>query len=681
MPHARKPPTQPPPPAFETGDEHVLPPLDNENPGDLMLTEQFEADLSGYSTDLSNFAPEVGAWDQHTPGVSDPEGIDVRGLPGASPVWGVQGQPSSPPVWREAQKFPAATALRVWRMHNGSLEICGNTRHAGISEVELYEQFLEFMPKPGDPPLRLHVRPVNMTGQEFGNIVALPEIPWQNTDLQEVRRRVAARESARAATAPVAAAPGGPDPIVAEIIREAMQASRAKEAEIMAELRAQREQAARREAELAKLEAERQIQLMRAHEAVTESALKTETSRAEALLQQQARMSESQMQLQAKMHETLLQGQGGLSAALLTMHQAAAERERAAAEQRAREERERYDRDRREMEARLQREREELDRREAARLAMLRQEQEERHARLEEERRRMAEAAQERAERAAREAKAEELARQQRHEMAMAAMRQEHEARMERDKMALELQLQRVNVQNTAAAAASPLGMLDQVKGLLAGVGVEPADLLKRIFAPPEGSDDASPSAGALIAEVAPHIGGIIRGVGDAIQKARVPVTPPAAPMPVAALPMPVPQVPFPGMGAVPGGAMVLGELPASAHMSLPAIAGAPSERVVAEPPPPPPENADLAALPLHMKRDARTRIRDLVNKMRNVPEEQWAEIVVNAMQNDVATFYHYIKANGGLSVSLREAGADAAFIQRFLAQPAVMILPEDVPR
>lgn len=666
----------PPQPAYETGEDHALPPLDQENPGDAMLTEQFEEDLEGYSTDLSNFAPEVGAWDQqNTVGLADPVGIDVRSLPGANPALVVQGQPSSPPVWREAQKFPAATSLRVWRMHNGTLEICGNTRHANISEVELYEQFLDFMPKPGDPPLRLHVRPVNMTGQEFGNIVALPEIPWQNTDLQEVRRRVNARESARASTIPTAMASGSTDPIVAEILREAMLASREKEMAVMAELRAQREQNAKREAELAKLEAERQIQLMRAHEAVTESAIKTETSRSEALLAQQSRMSESQMLLQAKMHETLLQGQGGLSAALLTMHQAAAERERAAAEQRSREDRDRYERERREMELRLERERQELDRREAARLAMLKQEQEERQARLEQERQRMAEAARERADRAEREAKAEEQARQQRHEMAMAAMRQEHEARLKRDEVALELQMQRINAQNTTAAAASPLGMLDQAKGLLAGLGLEPADLLKKLFAPPESDEDAGPSAGALVAEMAPHIGGIIRGVGEAIQKARVPVPAPA--MPVAALPMPVPQPPFPGAGSIPGGAMVLGDLPPALHQ------GGHGGGVMAAPvePPPPPENAALASLPLHMKRDARTRIRELVNRLRAVAEEHWEALVINAIQSDMATFYHYIKANGGISVSLREAGADAAFVQRFLAQPAVQAIPEDVPR
>jgi hypothetical protein len=252
--------------------------------------------------------------------------------------------------------------------------------------------------------------------------------------------------------------------------------------------------------------------------------------------------------------------------------------------------------------------------------------------------------------------------------MAMLALKQEHEGRLERDKSLLELQMQRVTQQSAATTAASPLGLVEQARGLLEGFGLSPAALLQKVFAPPPSDEEPGLSAGALVAELAPHVGGMLRGIGDVIQKARVPAAPVHVPM--AALPAPVPAIPFPGAG-IPGGAMVLGDLPGADGLPQPQVAA----------PVPVQENQALSALPLAMKRDARTSIRNLVNALRNTSEDQWAALVINAVQNDLATYYHYLKANGGITLSLREAGADDAFIQRFLAQPTMQAIPEDVPR
>lgn len=658
-----------PEPTYETGEAHGLPPLDVENPGDALLVEQFEETRSVLDDPLDDFAPQVGVWDQQDTGaLDDPQGLDPRSLPGSNP-FNIQGRASSPPIWRDAQKFSAATALRVWRLHNGRREICGTTRHANVSVLEVLEQFLDFMPQRGDPPLTLMVRPLDANGQEFGTLATLEEIPWQNTDLQEVRRRKATVSQAQAQVAGYSGG-HGVDPMVAQIMQEMMRASATKELAIMEELRLNREAAAKREKELAELEIARQTQTMRAQEAITERVMNSESVRAAALLEQQQRAAAAQIELQGQMHKALMEGQGGLSAAMLAMTQTAMERDRAAAEARARDDQARFERERRDMEMRLERDRAEQDRREAQREAQARREQEDRQRRDDQERARLLAETDERQRRMEREAKAEADERQRRHDANMLAMKQEHEARMKQDTQLLELQMLKLNQQTAATTAASPLGLVEQARGLLEGFGLSPAALLQKVFAPPPSDEEPGLSASALVAELAPHVGGMLRGIGDVIQKARVPVAVPAHPA-MAALPAPVPAIPFPGAG-IPGGAMVLGDLPGADGLPTP---------VQAQVPVPAQENQALSALPLAMKRDARTSIRNLVNTLRNAPEDQWTACVIGAVQDNQATYYHYLKANGGITLSLREAGADDAFIQRFLSQPAMQAIPEDVPR
>jgi hypothetical protein len=629
-------------------DEPLYPSMDD---------DEAEADAAGMAdhynatnrVDLSEHEPApIGAGF----GVPSPMGMD-----GGFGAPQVVGRPVAPKIWANAHLFPAVTQLRVWKVINGNHVLVG-TIDAQANEEDFIQEFIDDMPVAGEAPARFVVRPLDNQGREVREEMSIPPISPTHTILKRMR-------AAKSANAPAQPAygygygGGSPDPLMLRLMDTLEKRASLVEEEAKAQrerLMSERELLAQREAELAGRSA-------MATEAVTERLMKAESERADRLLRMEAERAERSAEqertradrmaeLERLRNEQSQTAMTSIFSQMAMMQQQAAERERDAYERRMRDEEARRERERVELEDRRMRERMEWEQK---------WERERSEASLKIERERIE------AERRERERESERTRQhdQKMREMELAAQRErEHAERM-------------MAINNNRDKTESVEGLLERGAKMLNMFGMKPTDLMEKVLGGDKEDDSGSGTSelletlGKVVATGISTVGEVMKARANAGAPGRPPGPMPGAPM----LPAYMPQG-YPGMapqGApMPVGAQPPGDYGAAAFPAEAAPAAA-QPQAPAEPQPP------QSSLPLATQRDARFAIRDLIKRLRALPDTEWQEAVALAIAGEVA-IYHYCK-DVTIRAALAEGGGDKAFIERFLNHPAMALIPNDVPR
>jgi hypothetical protein len=223
------------------------------------------------------------------------------------------------------------------------------------------------------------------------------------------------------------------------------------------------------------------------------------------------------------------------------------------------------------------------------------------------------------------------------------------------------------------------MNVLGNAAGLLKQFGVEPTDILPRLFSPEEdekgGWLDALPKMLGAAAEFAKAN---MQGKAQDAEMAQLAMAQQAQLGPTS---MDFGPLPPPGAGEMYG-------MPAGPPPAAPASGG--PEEFEGEVPVPHEtpaqansrmlsEMAEEGGVPLLTQKNARVAIRKLVRSLKTSKESTWAGKILNALQEELA-IYHYIKAVT-VRAAITEGGAEAAFCDQVcqIVQESSLV-PADVP-
>ena len=600
------------------------------------------------------------------------------------------GRAISPRLYAQASQFPTCTQLRIWKWENG-IPVGLGAIDAMATEEDLVREYFEAMPRKGEGRCQFKMRPIDLNGNEMGQEVSMI-ISEHHAAIQKIRR-MKEYENTDVAGSPFA-------PGVEYVTESDTSGKMAEEMSRMFERMMDKQDARTRALEDA-LEAERDRMREQDYERARERVdLATNAAQGvqvltERMMEDESRRSSAAMQMQQNQSQTLITTLTSIFAQQQTMMQGQAEAQRRAdqirlEQERQRAERERIEaeerrhRERLELEERRRREREESERRmreereyverklqkehkemelrmqrerEEAKLRMER-EKEERNARerwLQEERRRREETGRE-------DAKARELERQRQHER----MLKDAEISAQRDREHAErmMILSRQEMQGKAMGGLTDL--LPKAAGFLQTMGVEPQELVQRIFAPPAPEEER----GSAWSETIPKLLGVAGEVASAAIRAKNGVPPAigAAP-PYAAIeeypeipqindeiykqhaekqrkPEPIITPPPPAVDVPEGGAVHI------SRTSLGSQIQTPSNSVL----------AGQAGLSLPDQKAARTALLGLMKQLANSDKATWEEIITAGLMQQ-PSIYTYIQA-----VSVLKALEETQAPQRLIA-------------
>jgi hypothetical protein len=438
----------------------------------------------------------------------------------------------SPRLYSQAAQFPTCAQLRVWKWENG-VPVGLGAIAAMATEEDLVRQFGSAMPKRGEGRGQFKLRPIDIRGQELGQEVTLV-ISEHHVAIQELR----AREEDERATGGVNFIQGGGGEAYGEMGRmfeHALEAAESRSSALETTLERERDRI-------------REEDLQRAQERVdlATSAAQGVQSLTQRMMSDESNRAERSMRMQGEQSQTLVTTLTSIFSQQQSMMQQSADQQRRADEFRLEQERQRADRERQaaedrrsteaqESQVRRQRERDEaeskrgtereemdhrlkLEREEAqrrfeehrldleARLTREREDMErkERREAGEAERRDrwMAEERTRREERLSREMSEREGERSRQHERAMKDA--ETSAQRDREHAERMMQLSKIEMENKANAGG--MNILGSAAGMLKQFGIEPNEILPRLFTPEEkggGWLDALPSVLGAAAEVA----------------------------------------------------------------------------------------------------------------------------------------------------------------------------------
>ena len=244
------------------------------------------------------------------------------------------------------------------------------------------------------------------------------------------------------------------------------------------------------------------------------------------------------------------------------------------------------------------------------------------------------------------------------------------------------MSLSKMEMENRAQAGG--MNVLGNAAGLLKQFGVEPNEILPRLFAADEGDKgggwiEALPKLLGVAAEVAKAS---MSGKGGPPQLAMA--HRPALPPPGFQNPAMMGPDPFRGnapeqMFGAPG--------PGPAPAGPPPLPLEPTEPE-SEPLPETPQQEQTRQLstvaaengvPLKAQKDARVELRRLVRRLSDAPAGEWLDHILTSLQNELA-IYHYIKAVT-VSAALMEAGADPPLADAITtAMKSSQMVPSDLP-
>jgi len=274
------------------------------------------------------------------------------------------------------------------------------------------------------------------------------------------------------------------------------------------------------------------------------------------------------------------------------------------------------------------------------------------------------------------EARARDTERQRQHErmlkdVEMSAQRdREHQERM--------LALSKIELKNEQSAGG--LNILGNAAGFLKQFGVEPTDILPRLFTPeqeekggwlealPKLLGAASDVVGATMGKNQPQLPG---GTHPALLPPPMPgqmYGPDGFPggMPPGGMPPGPP--PMPGQPIGPEGEEEE-EDPAAQMKETPAQT---RTRMLSD-------EATVGGVGLGAQKNARIALRNLVRGIQQSPEDQWTPLIIQALQAELA-IYHYVNAVT-VRAALLEAGGSPKMVDSICSlMQASPVVPEDLP-
>ena len=610
--------------------------------------------------------PEAAALnDPRVEQLDDPPTVGGRPAPTdmfGQPAQSVLGRATSPKLYAQAAMFPTCHQLRVWKWENG-VPVGLGVIDAHATEEEMCRQFFAAMPRPGEGKATFKLRPVDINGEEMGQEITLI-LGEHHGALQSLRAAQAGANGSGPGMYP-----GGLGADTAKLFEKMIDLTEKRATLLESALEKERERVRSEDEERARERVDLATNAAAGVQALTERMMQDESRRSDSALKVQQELTERAVKLQATQGETMVTTltqifeqqrmtmQAGMDEARrqdnlrLEQERIRAEREREEADRRrTREvedlqrrldaekvEAERRIREReKELELRLQREKDELDRKE--RQAKEEAERREKHEHDEYERRisRDGEIMRER-----------EQDRQRQHER----MLKEMEISSTQQREHAERMMQLTKAEMSASAPGGMLELLPKAAALMKSLGMEPGDVLGRVF----GSDD-----GAGAATWADIISRVVGAAGDVAKeaikaKAGRETMPQLVAQPVWGLPGSGPIGMLPGamgQGVPVGAAVEAGTLDAGAG-------GDAGATPAAAPPAAPPDADPEIALPLAVQKAARVAIRALVQKLKHSAKEKWQEIVATAISQEPG-IYHFVQATS-LRAALKAAGADDA--------------------
>ena len=627
------------------------------------------------------------------------------------------GRAMSPRLYSQAAQFPTCSQLRVWKWENG-VPVGLGAIDAAATEEDLVRRFASAMPKRGEGRGQFKMRPIDIRGQELGQEVTLV-ISEHHAAIQSLR----AAEDEERSQGGVHFVNGGGGEAYGEMGRmfeHALEQSESRSSALEAALERERDRMRTEDIQRAQERVDLATNAAQGVQALTERMMQDESGRATRAMQMQSDQAQTLVttltsifsQQQSMMQQSADQ-QRRADEFRLEQERQRADRERQAsedrrsAESRDAQERRQRERDeaetkrgteREEMEHRLKMEREEAQRRFdqhrldlEARLTREREDMErkERRESSESERRErwVAEERTRREERLSRELTERESDRTRQHERMMKDA--EMSAQRDREHAERMMQLSKIEMENKSNAGG--MNILGSAAGMLKQFGIEPNEILPRLFTPEEkggGWLDALPSLLGAAAEMAKaNMGKAQPQIGMAQRPALPP--PPGFQNPATMGPDPFRGREPAQMFGAPPGAM-------DPRMMVDPQTLAEMEEFEADEPDPDVEAAPVetpqqaqaremsslaadAGVPLKAQKDARVELRRLVRKLGDAPEEQWQGHILASLQNELS-IYHYVKAVT-VTAALIEAGADEALasgVTAAMRQSAVV--PDDLP-
>jgi hypothetical protein len=618
-----------------------------------------------------------------------------------------QGRAISPRLYAQAAQFPTCTQLRVWKWENG-VPVGLGAIDAMASEEDLVREFFNAMPKRGEGRCQFKMRPIDINGNELGTEVNCI-ISEHHAAIQRIKRMQEEDEDDN----PRRRRRWEDDEEDFQPQWGRMMDMGEKRAEILErQLEAEREELRRREEQRMQEQVDLATSAAQGVQVLTERMMQDESKRAERAMQmqteqsqtlittltsifaQQQTMLQAQMEAQRRQDEYRLEQERQRAARERQEADQRRERERLELEERRRRERDEYERkmilereaierklqrEQKDMELRMQREREEVQ------LKMLR-EKEEREARerwFSEERLRRE--AQERED-----ARQREQDRQRQHERMM----RELEVQQQKDREHAE-RMMILSKQELQTKAMGGLGeMIPMATGLLQKVGLEPMEVVQKLFAPEQEAPSMWEStlpkllgAGADIARVA------LAGKAPAVSPIQaapqaLPQLPPSDYMQqidyeaqmarMRQQPEPIGYDPMEPIGAPevePQSAMPQDYQP-------PAEGGVVSFKEtklgMESSPKTAMEIASEAGMTLGEQRDARNALTQLVGTLHAADQDQWEELITSGLMAEPQIFT-YIQAVS-VRQAIREAGADGTLTENIVkALQASTLVPNDL--
>ena len=599
----------------------------------------------------------------------------------ASPV---SGRAMSPKLYAQAAQFPSCRQLRVWKYENG-IPVGLGVISAEASEEDLVQEFFGAMPKKGEGRCQFKLRPIDMNGAEMGTEVslvisehhgAIQKIKRMAEEDDEPKRRGYYDDEDDMRYQPHWDRMMGMGEKRAEILERQLEAERES-------LRRREEQRMQEQVDLATASAQGvQVlseRMMVENDKRAERAMSMQTEQSQTLIttltsifSQQQTMLNAQMEAQRRADEYRLEQERQRANRERLEAEERRQRERLELEERRRREREEYERkmqserehterkllrEQKEMELRMQREREEIQ-------LKMQREKDEREARerwFAEERMRKDQQARE-------DARIRELDRQRQHERMM----RELEVQQQKDREHAE-RMMSLSKQELQTKSMGGLGeMLPMASGFLKNMGLEPTDVIQKIFAPePEPTSvwgDTLPKllgAGADIARAA------IAG------KAGVPVSP------IGDAPQTLPQLEAYDQYDEMDYREELERLKQPVYQTPEPPPAPPQQREYQPPPeggvvsfrdtklgateaaPPTPEPEPEIPLSMTEQRDARNGMSQMVRALHGSPRENWEEIITAGLINN-PLIYSYTEAVT-VKKAIEETGADAVLTTNIL--------------
>ena len=643
----------------------------------------------------------------------------------------VGGRATSPRLMASAANMPNTTQLRIWKWENG-VPVGLGAIDAQASEEDLVREFFDAMPKKGEGRCQFKLRPIDINGNEQGTEINCI-ISEHHAAIQKIKRiKEAEREEemgyrgGRHAMGrggfewdeedSVGSSPGI-DSLIAPQMDRMMNASERRMELLEKQLEIEREEIRRREELRMQEQVDMATNAAQGVQVLTERMMQDESKRSERAMQMQTEQSQTlittltsifaqqQSMLNAQMEQQRRQDEYRLE-----QERQRAQRERD--EERSRRERERLEleerrlREREEYERRMREERENIERKMAAeqrsvemRLQREREEMQLRVLRDKEEREaRERWFAEERLRREAQEredAKQKQSERQRQHERMM----RELELQQQKDREHAE-RMMILSKQELTNKAMGGLGeMLPMATGILGKMGLEPMDVVQKIFAPEKEETSAWSDTLPKILGAGADIARNVLGGG-------------AAPVPPIAMGQPMPQIPMqPDFGEIdyrqgmermrqpvpqfddePLGNPDYDEPQVIRYQDMQPQPqgqgqgqGQPTQQKQSEPiilpQQPPKSNMDLASqagMTLAEQRDARNGLGQLVGQLHGSDQANWEGLITQGLMSEPQIF-SYIQAVSVRS-AIRETGADNQLTENIVrALQQSPLVPSDI--